>query len=222
MKSMDLFGEALYDYYKGKQKTPFCLIDKNGEKFEQDLSWYFRNNEGFDSIEKALFDNIKGNNLLDIGCATAYYFPILSEKVKNIEGIDISSLAIKTAHEKGYKNTKVLDIMNEDINKKYDIITLMGNNLSIGGDIEGTKKLISKLKKILSENGKILSIFKKEDDEDYFILEFICEYNGKKSESFKWIRINLNYLEKLLNEQGLKLKVLSENDYGSCLEIKYI
>ncbi len=222
MQSMDLFWEALYDYHNWNQKTPFYLINKDWERWEQDLWWYFRDEEWFNEIEKTLFDNVSWTNLLDIWCATAYYFPILEKKVKNIEWIDISSIAIKTAWKKWHKNTKVLDIMNEKINKKYDIITLMWNNLSIWWDIEWTKKLIWKLKDLLDTNWKILSIFKKEEDSDYFIWEFKCEYDWKISKPFKWIRINLNYLEKLLNEQWLKLKVLSENDYWSCLEIKHI
>ena len=222
MKSMDLFWEALYDYHKWKQKSPFYLIDKDWEKYEQDLLSYFREWEWFNDIEKMLFNNLKWENLLDIWSATAYYFPILENKIKNVEWIDISSKVIKIAHEKWHKNTRVLDIMNENINKKYDIITLMWNNLSIWWDIEWTIILISKLKELLIKNWKILLIYKKEEVEDYFIWEFKCEYNNQISESFKWIRINLKYLEKLLNIQWLKLKVLLESDYWSCLEIKHI
>ena len=109
-----------------------------------------------------------------------------------------------------------------NIKKQYDIITLMWNNLSIWWDIKWTKKLIWILKWLLKNNWKILSIFKKEEDGKYFIWEFKCEYNWKISDSFKWIRINLEYLDELLNEQWLKLKVLEENDYWSCLEIKHI
>ena len=112
MKSMDLFWEALHDYNEWNKKATFYLIDNNWEKWEQDLSWYFRDNNWFDIIEKVLFKNAIWNNLLDIWCATAYYFPILEKKVKNIEGIDISSKTIQVAHKKWHKNTKVLDIMN--------------------------------------------------------------------------------------------------------------
>ena len=222
MQSMDLFWEALYDYHKWNQKTPFCLIDKNWDKWEQDLSKYFRDDDWFDTIEKILFDNVVWNNLLDIWCATAYYFPILEKKVKNIEWIDISSKAIQVAHEKWHKNTKVLDIMNDNINKKYDIITLLWNNLSIWWDIDWTNRLISKLKDLLEDNWKILSIFKKEEDDDYFIWELKSKYDKKVSEPFKWIRIDLKHLENLLNKQSLTHRVLSENDYWSCLEIRHL
>jgi len=221
MQSMDLFWEALYDYHKWNQKTPFYLVDKDWEKYEQDLVWYFRNNKWFDIIEETLFNNVEWSELLDVWCATAYYFPILEKKVKNIEWIDISELAIKVAVEKWNKNVRLCNIFDWNIKKQYDIITLMWNNLSIWWDIKWTKKLIWILKRLLKKNWKILSIFKKEEDDKYFIWKFTCEYNWKNSDSFKWIRINLEYLEELLNEQWLKLKVLEENDYWSCLEIKH-
>ena len=160
--------------------------------------------------------------MLDIWCATAYYFPILEKKVKHIEWIDISENALKVAKENWYTNVRVVDIMNENINKVYDIITLMWNNLSIWWDLDWTNKLIWKLKNLLSKDWKILAIFKKEEENNFFIWEFRCEYNWKISDSFKWIRINLAYLEKMLNKQWLTHKVLKENDYWSCLEIKRV
>jgi SAM-dependent methyltransferase len=222
MESMNLFWEALYDYHKWNQKWPFYLVTQNWEKFEQDLAWYFRseNEINNDVIEKALFENVSWNNLLDIWCATAYYFPIIAKKVKIFKWIDISKLALQVAIERWIKNVEKFNIMSDKINEKFDIITLMWNNLSIWWDIEWTKKYLKILRNILTPNGKILSIFMDLRDEDYYISENICEYNWKKSKPFKWIRINIKYLERLLNEVGLKLKILEKDDYGYCLEIK--
>nr|MDD3720504.1 class I SAM-dependent methyltransferase [Candidatus Gracilibacteria bacterium] len=221
MESMDLFGEALYDFHKGAQKGKFFLVDGKGNKFELNLGEYFRSINEITDIEKILFNNINGGDVLDIGCGTAFYFPLIQKNANNVEGIDISEYAIKVAIERGIKNVKQSDIFLEKIHKKYDIITLLGNNLSIGGDIEGTNKFLSIIKSLLKKDGKILSILKKEEDEDYFIGEFFCEYNGKTSENFKWIRFNINFLKGLLNKNGLKLNILGENNYGYCLEIKY-
>lgn len=216
---MELFGKAVYDYYKWEQKTAFYLVDMEWNEFEQDLSWYFRKNlDEFDSIEKTLFDNISWDYILDIGCATWYYFPIFKDRVKYFKAIDISKDLIKICEETGYDNVYVSDIMNDKISWKFDTITLVWNNLSIWWNIEWTKKLIWILKWLLNYNWKILCIFKKEE-KDYFIWEFKSKYNWVLSDSFKWIRINIIYLEKLLKEQQLKLKILSENDYWYCLEI---
>lgn len=220
MESMDLFWEALYDYYEWNQKWDFYLVGKNWEKFKLDLWFYFRDIESINELEKELFKNVVWENVLDVWCWTAFYFPLLQEKSKNVEWIDISKLAIKVAKKMWIKNIRVRDIFNTKINKKYDTITLLWNNLSIWWDIEWTKKFLNILDSLLSEKWKILSFLKKEEDEDYFIGEFYCEYNNKKSKTFKWIRFNINFLKSLLDSQWLSLRILKEDDYGYCLEIK--
>jgi len=220
MKSMDLFWEALYDYHKWIQKWPFYLVNKQWNKFELDLWLYFRNIKDINELEKKLFNNVKWKNILDVGCGTAFYFPLLQNNSNYVEWIDISNLAIKIATEKWIKNVRCEDIFDEKIKKQYETITLLWNNLSIWWDIKWTKKLIWILKSILKKDWKILSILKKENDNDYFIWKFSCKYNGKKSETFKWIRFNIKYLWLLLKKEWLKLKILCKNDYWYCLEIK--
>ena len=75
------------------------IIMENQEKHSDKASWYFRKYEDFDSIEKALFENISWNSLLDIWCASWYYFPEIAKKVKEFHWIDISPKAIETAKE---------------------------------------------------------------------------------------------------------------------------
>ena len=219
MESMDLFWEALYDYYKWKLKWSFNLIDKKWNKFELDLWIYFRDINNLDELEKTLFNNIKSENLLDIWCWTAFYFPLLEKYSENVEWIDISKLAIKVATEKWIKNVRCENIFDKNIHKQFDTITLLWNNLSIWWDVNWTKEFLLILKSILKNNWKILCILKKEEDDNYFVWEFFCEYNNKRSETFKWIRFNINFLNSLLKENSLKMKILNENDYWYCLEI---
>jgi len=216
---MDLFWEALYDYYKWKLKWSFNLIDKKWNKFELDLWIYFRDINNLDELEKTLFNNIKSENLLDIWCWTAFYFPLLEKYSENVEWIDISKLAIKVATEKWIKNVRCENIFDKNIHKQFDTITLLWNNLSIWWDVKWTKEFLLILKSILKNNWKILCILKKEEDDNYFVWEFFCEYNNKRSETFKWIRFNINFLNSLLKENSLKMKILNENDYWYCLEI---
>jgi SAM-dependent methyltransferase len=223
MQSMDLFWHALYDYYKWKQKWPFHLVNQEWEKFEQDLSWYFRSEKEInkDLIDRILFENVSWKKLLDIWCATAYYFPILERKVQNIRWIDISEKAIQVAREFWNINVEVGDILNWYIIEKYDIITLVWNNLSIWWDVEWSEKYFKILKNTLAPNWKILAVFMRLEEKDYFLWKFVCEYNWEKSLPFNWIRMSLNFLRSLLHNTWLSVKVLAEDDYGYCLEIKH-
>ncbi len=220
IKSMDLFWQALLDYSIWKESA-FFLVDEEWNKHEQDLSWYFRNSlEQFDNIEKTLIKNSAWKKLLDIGSATWYYFKFLKTDTENVQWTDISPNAILAAKNIWVNNIIEFDVMKNILDDKYDIITLMWNNLSIGGSIPWAKKLIWNLKKMLTDNGRILSVFRKEEDQNYFVSEFQCEYQWQRSDYFNWIRININFLEKILFGFDMRLKILSENDYGYCLEIR--
>lgn len=221
MQAMELFGEAMYDYHKWNLIWEMEIVMEDWTRYIDWVKWYFRDYKDFDSIEKTLFNNISWKSLLDIWCATWYYFPEIEKRVENFEWIDISKKAILVAQERWYKNVKVADIMNYKTNKKYDILTLVWNNLSIWWTIEWTHKLIEILKWLLNNNWKMLCIFRK-IEEEYFISKIRLEYKSIISEPFYWIRIRIDLLENILNEHWLKLKILDENDYWYCLEIKKI
>ena len=161
MKSMDVFWEALYDYHKWELVWEMEIVMEDGTRYIDWTDWYFRTYEQFDLIEKTLFENISWESLLDIWCATWYYFPEIEKKIKNFKWIDISSKAIQVAKERGYQNVEVADIMNYKTAKKYDVLTLVWNNLSIWWTIEWTHKLLEILKSLLNKNWKILCIFRK-------------------------------------------------------------
>ena len=130
-QSMDFFGNALYEYYKG-DRSPFFIILPTGEKDYGDLSRYFRTYIHLSRLEKKLISLSKGK-ILDIGCATGYYIPALNKK-GNVLGIDISRQAIKVAKENGLTNCKTADIFKFRTNKKFETITLLENNLGIDDD----------------------------------------------------------------------------------------
>lgn len=221
MKSMDVFWEALYDYHKWELVWEMEIVMEDGTRYTDGTDWYFRTYDKFDSIEKTLFENISWETLLDIWCATWYYFPEIEKRIKNFKWIDISSKAIQIAKERGYLNIEVADIMNYKSGEKYDVLTLVWNNLSIWWSIEWTHKLLEILKSLLNKNWKILCIFRK-IDEEIFLSKIRLEYKWIISEPFYWIRIRIDKLKSMLLEHNLTVTILSENDYWYCLEIKEI
>ena len=76
LADMDLFGKALYDYYRGEASDLFFTIGSN--KFKVDCNHYFRNKpEDLTPLEKLCLQLCKGR-ALDIGCGTAYYHPLMN------------------------------------------------------------------------------------------------------------------------------------------------
>lgn len=159
------------------------MIMEDGTRYIDAVKWYFRTSENFFEIEKILYQNINWWKLLDIWCACGTYIPILEKLADSVEAIDISEKNIQVARERWYINAHVWDIMNYKTDIKYDILTLIWNNLSIGWDIPWTHKLLDILKWLLKENWKILCTFKK-TEEKYFIWKMSIEYNKIISDPF--------------------------------------
>lgn len=126
---MDIFGEALKAYSQG-DRARFYFQDESGKIFGHDLSRYFRKMNRLSKLEKKLI-SLSYGDILDVGCGTANYIPLLAER-GNVLGIDISPNVIEVARQHGCKYCRVADIFSFPTHKKYDTITLLENNLGLG------------------------------------------------------------------------------------------
>ena len=216
MNKNDLFGQALYDRYCGEKN--YFFMEVRGEIREHNIDRYFRSIKKLSGAEKTLISMCYGN-ILDVGCATGNYIPAMQKK-GNVTGIDISPKLIEIAKEAGINDCFVKNIFSFKSDKNFDTITMLENNLGMGGDVEGTKKLLKKLFNLLNDNGQILIILSKRSGEkDFLINELTPVYKGIRGKSFKWINFNLKFLTKLCNEVHFNLKLLSGNKYYSLVKV---
>lgn len=215
-QAMDLFGEALKAYSKG-DRSKFYFQENSGELSEHDLSRYFRKTNQLSKTEKKLI-SLSYGDILDVGCGTGNYVPLLDKKGK-VLGIDISPNIINAAKENGCKNCKVADIFTFPSFKKYDTITFLENNLGIGGTVDMTKKLLNKLSKLLKDNGQILANSRRVPDIKYVAVELRPVWKNKVGPKFGWIHFNINFLSDLCGQAGLSLKVLQGNQHNYLLRI---
>lgn len=206
-KSMDLFGRSLYHYWKGDRKSPYFIIYK-GKKQSRNNKRYFRSYSQLSSLEKKLISLARGK-ILDIGCATGYYIPPL-EKKGQVEGIDISEWAIRVAREKyKLKNVYAADIFNFKTSKQYDTITLLENNLGMGGSPKGTLKLLRIIKQLLKPNGQVLMI-QRDIGKNYLPVILESEYKGER-DTFKWCHFSMEYVKKMSKDVGFYFELIHRN-----------
>jgi len=208
-KAMDLIGLAVKDIIKG-DKGVFTFIDTAGHVSTHDIRRYLRKKNQLIKMEKQLIKWANGN-ILDIGCATGYYLPLLMKKGRVI-GIDISDNLIDIARKNGLKNCFVDDIFKFKSKNKFDTITLLENNIGLGGNIANTKKLLNKLKTLLNKDGQILMIIRNINDRDYFKIKLRPCWNGVEGDAFEWISFNSNYLKDFLLKLGFKVEVLDKDE----------
>ena len=215
-KEMDLIAIALRDIMEGDNENIFTFTNTSGWVGEHDIRRYLRTQDDLTKLEKRLIQESHGL-ILDIGCATGYYIPMLMEKGKTL-GVDISSGLIDIAHEKGLTNCIVADIFKLKTDKKYNTITLLENNIGLGGNISNTNKLIKKLKDLIDKDGQILLILRKIEDKKYYEIEMYPHWKKLVGGKIKWISFNVDYLIKLLSEQGLKTIIVDQDDKNYLLK----
>ncbi|WP_165731398.1 bifunctional 2-polyprenyl-6-hydroxyphenol methylase/3-demethylubiquinol 3-O-methyltransferase UbiG [Polaribacter sp. 20A6] len=105
----------------------------------------------------------ESKNILDVGAGTGDFLKVCGANGWNVLGIEPSSDARKIAKEKGIVlQEELLDIHN----KKFDVITLW----HVLEHVEKLSDYISKLKELLSENGRLIIAVPnhKSDDAKYY------------------------------------------------------
>ncbi|MFX1489353.1 MAG: methyltransferase domain-containing protein [Promethearchaeota archaeon] len=208
-KKNNIFGIAMLKYSKDKSNE-LELIKRDKTKFSIDLGYYFREIKDLSNLEKKAISLARGE-ILDVGCATGYYIPLLKRK-GNVDAIDISEMAIKVARTKGIEECHVADIFKYNPAKKYDTITLFENNIGLAGKFSKTKKLFKILSKLLKERGQIICIVRHTDyREKYYSSKYIPVWNGKTFNKFRWFYFNINYLSKFCQKFDLYFKIIDED-----------
>ena len=216
-KMQDIFGLALYSYWKGNHKTKYKIINDVSHIESDSLQRYFITYNKFPLIEKKALKHAKGK-ILDVGCGAGRHIIYFQNKKFDIIGVDSSKLAVKVCKERGCRNVIVSNILNLKLkNKSFDTILLFGNNIGIGGNLNGIKKLLKKLRSLAKKDGLLLlSSFdvKATKDKKYFSyhkrnlelgrhigqLKLRLGYKNKFSDWFNWIHIEPHTLKKIASE----------------------
>ncbi|MCB9292848.1 MAG: class I SAM-dependent methyltransferase [Lewinellaceae bacterium] len=103
----DVFGQALYNYWKGDRRTSQIIRRDDGLVTEFSQKFFFA--KKFYPTEKAVTPLIKGK-ILDVGCGAGRHVLHFQKRGFNITGIDISPLAIQACKERGCEKVQVMDI----------------------------------------------------------------------------------------------------------------
>ena len=227
----DAFGYALFNYWKGNHKTPHTLKRDDGRADKESLKHYFEKYPQFSSIEKRALKYARGK-ILDVGCGAGRHVLYFQNKGFNVLGIDESPLAVKVCKERGCRQVKIMDILKPKLKAKtFNTIILFGNNLGIGGDLKGTKKLLKILRRLAKKDGILLlsSIdVKATKDKGHInyqkrnlkqgkyigLLKIRIEYKNLIGDWFDWVMVEPKVLKQLASETGWETKKVFRGNWG--------
>lgn len=165
---------------------------KNNYFHSYDLNFFKNKN----NIYKKIFDILKpfliNKNVLEIGPGGGYMYHYLQNVVKNYEAIEIGD-KLREEFEKKY-NKKLYNSFSQ-IKKRYDVIILV----SVLEHVEDPKKFLKRMKKFLSNNGKIIIEVPNVND------PLVSSYNLSYYKSRYFRRVHLHYFNRETLNNVLKL-----------------
>ena len=224
----DLFGKAILDYQTNNSPEDILTETSISEADEMSVAYLFRNYNEMPKLEQKALQLAKGK-VLDVGCgAGSHALELQNERNLEVTAIDISENAVKACQLRGIKNVKVANILDLDIENKFDTILLLMNGTGIFGTLNETAKYLQKLKSLLNEGGQILIdssdlIYMFDQDEYgaysipadgyYGELTFTVQYKGETEETFPWLYLDYNTLQNAALANDLQCELVAEGEH---------
>lgn len=223
----DILGTALLDYQQGNYSEDIITYSSLDEEDQIPLPYMFRSFKDMPKLEQKALKICQGE-ILDVGCGAGSHSLYLQNKGLSVTSLDSSPGAIEVSKQRGLKNTINENFLNFE-GKTFDTILILMNGVGLAGTLDGLEKFFEKLKSLLKTDGQILLdssdiIYMFENDEDggYWIPEdvnyygevsFSMEYKNKKSETFPWLYVDYNTLQRAANYSNLTCELVMEGEH---------
>ncbi|RCH56381.1 SAM-dependent methyltransferase [Mucilaginibacter hurinus] len=221
---VDILGQAVDNYYRRNRRKKLWIHNRYGPKEEMPVATYFRDEDDMPDLEWAALERCHGK-VLDIGAGAGSHALVLQERGIDVTALEISPLAAKVMLQRGVQKVVVTDIFNYRAGQ-YDTLLLLMNGIGLAGTIENLRTLLRHAKILLKPGGQLL--FDSSDvaylyegdmpDEEYYgEIWYQYEYDGQKTEWFKWLYIDEATLLKIAAGEGWQAEVLIEDEFGQYL-----
>jgi len=150
-KQQDAYGQMFWDHLHGKLSAEIIERD-DGYLDVGSPAVYFAEPQKWSAMRF-----VRGR-VLDVGCGAGRCCLYLQKRGRQVVGIDISPLAIKTCRQRGVKDARVLSIT--QISRalgRFDTILMAGNNFGLFGSRRRARWLLRRLHALTLPNARILA-----------------------------------------------------------------
>ena len=126
------------------------------KEFAKYYDRFYQNKDYQKEVEFLLNFINKKDQIIDIGCGTGIHASLLSNKGYDINGLDLSKEMLEMARTRLNSDLYLQNILDININKKYDVIISMFAVINHLKNTDELEKCLLNLKNILNKEGKII------------------------------------------------------------------
>ena len=221
----DIFGDAITDYYHGKNAIIKTHSSVGGYD-ELPVQYLFRTFDEMPAIEQVALKMSYGR-VLDLGCGAGSHALHLQNQGLFVKAVDISEGAINVCRLRGIKQAQSINIWDLQ-DKPYDTILALMNGTGLCGSLQRIPAFLQHLKSLLSPKGQILIdssdiiyMFEDEDGEIdvsdlqhyYGEVEFQTKYLDRESSTFPWLYIDFNTLQQEAIQMNLNCELVQKGSH---------
>jgi SAM-dependent methyltransferase len=153
-RPMDLYGQALWDYYYGKTDAVLMICRDDGVETPMPLEIFFRSSVAL-PIDRLALDQCRGR-ILDIGAGTGLHSLHLQSRGFSVRAVDISAAACEIMWQRGVKEVRCVDITQGETPAVFDTLLLLGRSIGIVGTLQGLERFLGAMHQCLRPEGQIL------------------------------------------------------------------
>lgn len=223
---MDIFGNALSDYFKTGTADVLRLHNSYGETEEMPLDIFFRTEEELPLMEKIALNECRGQ-VLDIGAGAGSHALILQQQRIDVTTLDNSRAAVQIMQQRGVKKAIHDDFftyfegMEDRQIKKYDTLLFLMNGIGITGTLPALTAFLIKARSLIRPGGQLL--FDSSDirylydgqplpaNHYYGEVSYQYEYQNEKGPWFNWLYVDPSILSDLAVKTGWAYELLFDD-----------
>lgn len=225
---MDVFGEALKDYFYKRTSETLWLHNSYDEPEEMPVDIFFRKENEMPDLELMALDECRGS-VLDIGAGVGSHALVLQKRGLNVTALDNSPSAVEIMKQRGVKRIIETDLLvalhegKEGLQKigRYDTLLFLMNGIGLTGTIPRFKEFLALAEELLLPGGQLL--FDSSDiaylyqeiglpeNQYYGEVSYQYEYKKQKGGWFNWLYMDQRTLARLAKDAGWQYELIHDD-----------